>query len=97
MNSRSETGLSAVLIRQWEPMPNSSETKELHDCKDSRKCLHGRCGILPLGRINALSFVRMGDFSEGDEVLVNGTGRVIGTFAVQLLMNIGVEVTAVDS
>ncbi len=52
---------------------------------------------LPLGGINALFFVRMGDFSEGDEVLVNGAGGAIGTFAVQLLRNIGVEVTAVDS
>lgn len=52
---------------------------------------------LPLGGMNALSFVRMGKFKEGDEVLVNGAGGAIGTYAVQLLRNSGIEVTGVDS
>lgn len=52
---------------------------------------------LPLGGMNAHTFVKLGNFKEGDEVLVNGAGGTIGTYVLQLLRNSGIEVTGVDS
>ncbi len=52
---------------------------------------------VPLGGLNALHFMRKANIRKGENVLINGAGGSIGTFAVQIAKTMGAEVTAVDS
>ena len=52
---------------------------------------------VPLGGFNALHFMQRANIERGDEVLINGAGASIGTFAVQIARVMGAKVTAVDS
>ncbi len=52
---------------------------------------------VPVGGLNALSFIRKGDLPNGKRILINGAGGSIGTIAIQLAKSLGAEVTAVDS
>lgn len=52
---------------------------------------------LPLGGVNALHFLRAAGVSEGDRVLVNGAGGVIGAYGVQIAAAWGATVTGVDA
>lgn len=52
---------------------------------------------VPLGAINALHFLRATDLTQGERILINGAGGVIGAYAVQLAAAWGAQVTAVDA
>lgn len=52
---------------------------------------------VPMGGLNALHFMRKAHIRNKDQVLINGAGGSIGTFAVQIAKSMGAEVTVVDS
>lgn len=52
---------------------------------------------VPLGGLNALHFMRLARIEPGDEVLINGAGGSIGSYAVQIAKAMGAVVTAVDA
>lgn len=52
---------------------------------------------IPTGGINGLHFVRKSNVKPGDDVLINGAGGSIGTYATQLAKRLGATVTCVDS
>jgi NADPH:quinone reductase-like Zn-dependent oxidoreductase len=51
---------------------------------------------LPLGGLNALHFMRLANVGQDEQVLVNGAGGSIGSYAVQIAKAMGAHVTAVD-
>ncbi len=52
---------------------------------------------VPVGGLEALGLLRQGSVQSGQEILINGAGGTIGTFAIQLAKYFGADVTAVDS
>ncbi len=50
---------------------------------------HEQAAAVPLGGLNALHFMRRASIAPGESVLVNGAGGSIGSFAVQLALNLG--------
>jgi NADPH:quinone reductase-like Zn-dependent oxidoreductase len=58
---------------------------------------YAEAGTLPTGGVNGLHFVRSARVQSGHQILLNGAGGGIGTYAVQIAKSLGAEVTAVDS
>jgi NADPH:quinone reductase-like Zn-dependent oxidoreductase len=52
---------------------------------------------VPMGGVEALSYLRQANLQKGQRILINGAGGTIGSFAVQIAKSMGAEVTAVDS
>lgn len=52
---------------------------------------------LSLGGLNALHFMRLAKIKPGEQVVINGAGGSIGSYAVLIAKSMGAEVTAVDS
>lgn len=57
----------------------------------------GEAATLPTGGVNGLHFARSAHVQPGQQILINGAGGGIGTYAVQIAKSLGAEVTAVDS
>jgi NADPH:quinone reductase-like Zn-dependent oxidoreductase len=57
----------------------------------------GEAATLPTGGINGLHFLRASKVQAGQQILINGAGGSIGTYAVQIAKSLRAEVTAVDS
>jgi NADPH:quinone reductase-like Zn-dependent oxidoreductase len=58
---------------------------------------HEEAAGVSVGGLNALYFMRRVNVQRGEEVLINGAGGSIGTFAVQMAKSREAVVTAVDS
>lgn len=52
---------------------------------------------IPAGGINGIHFLRKAKVQKGHQILINGAGGSIGTYAVQIAKLWGAEVTVVDS
>ena len=52
---------------------------------------------IPTGGINGLDFLRTGNVQAGENILINGAGGSIGTYALQIAKILGAKVTCVDS
>jgi len=56
-----------------------------------------QAAAVPFGAMEALHFLKQAHLRSGEQVLINGAGGSIGTFAVQLAKYNGAQVSAVDS
>ena len=52
---------------------------------------------VPLGGLNALHFLRLARVQRGQQILINGGGGSIGSFAIQIARAMGARVTVVDA
>lgn len=55
-----------------------------------------QAATIPTGGINGLHFLRNAQLKSGHQVLINGAGGSIGTYALQIARHLGAKVTCVD-
>ncbi|MFT4924768.1 MAG: NADPH:quinone reductase-like Zn-dependent oxidoreductase [Phenylobacterium sp.] len=55
-----------------------------------------QAATVPVGGITAYNLLKRANIQVGDQVLVNGAGGSIGTYALQIAKAMGAEVTAID-
>jgi NADPH:quinone reductase-like Zn-dependent oxidoreductase len=53
--------------------------------------------VIPIGAVTALYYLRKADLRPGKNILIYGASGSVGTYAVQLAKNFGVQITAVCS
>lgn len=56
-----------------------------------------QAAAIPMAGVTALQGIKLGQVKSGQDVLVNGAGGGVGTFAVQFAKSLGAKVTAVCS
>ncbi|MDY6874323.1 MAG: NAD(P)-dependent alcohol dehydrogenase [Chloroflexota bacterium] len=88
------TGFGFGAYAEYICLPEASEDSVLAIIPDELDYI--QAATLPTGGLEALHFLRQGELKPGDQVLVNGAGGSIGSFAVQLAKLSGADVTGVD-
>ncbi|MEK6151678.1 NAD(P)-dependent alcohol dehydrogenase [Flavobacteriaceae bacterium 3-367] len=65
-------------------------------CHKPEHASYEEAATIPTGGINALHFLRKGNVTAGEHLLINGAGGSIGTYLLQLAKMAGAEVSCVD-
>lgn len=65
-------------------------------CPKPQNIGYEEAATIPTGGINALHFLRKGNLTAGEHLLINGAGGSIGTYLVQLAKMAGTQISCVD-